>query len=288
VNTILPISFILQLARICQYQASISIANLNAFNYGSIDPTLARLIYMERVGIQNRYNLNPNDPTLISTGNYLFSILKGVQQAALILANQTGSKPVITGPNSQSVNVGANATFTISVTSSTNYTIQWYLGAAPIIGATGLSYTITDAELSQSGGVYSAIVTNSAGSVSSANATLTVTSAEVGHYYYGNTDYSSQLQSSIDDVPYQSTFPITTGQPLSVQFPSGADGPDYIVVKYPSTESIKTTYANAPINNGTIPSIAFDSIVTFGGWRYILSKTGNPFSQNTANPVIFT
>lgn len=286
----LSIPTILSIGKICQYSQSVMIGKNSAFKGGNIDQRLARLIYMERIGIQRAYDLNPNDPTLRSTANYLFSILKGQSVAQKIINDLAQSKPAITGPSNQTVNVGQNAMFTVSITSTLPIlSIQWYdyLGNA-ISGATGTIYTFSNAQLSDSGKTFFVKASNAAGETISGTGTLTVSAAYVADYWFGTTDYSSDLKSGIDSVPFLGTFPITAGQPLSFTWPSGAALNQYIVVRYPVAETTKTQYANAPLNNGIIPSIAYDNVVTIGSYKYIFSRSGNPFSMNTAAPLIFS
>jgi hypothetical protein len=86
--------------------------------------------------------------------------------------------PSITGqPVSQSVTVGATATFTVSATGSTPLTYQWQKNGVNIGGALASSYTTSATTLADNGSTYRCIVTNSFGSVPSSAATLTVTSA---------------------------------------------------------------------------------------------------------------
>lgn len=284
----LTVPNILSLAQYSEYITAARIGSHLALEGADINETWARLIYMERMSVQNRYNLNPSDSTLQGTANYLFSILRYISEAMARKNNLAGGLPVITGPANQSVTVGSTATFSVSVTSSTSVTYQWYVNNVLIPGATSSSYLVTNAQLTQSGGLYSVSATNSAGTVTSNQVTLTVTASLSASYYFGTTDYSSELLANSDVVPYVGTFPITSGQPLSFTWPSGAANNQFIVVRYPSTESVKTTYSNAPLNNGLIPSIAFNAVVTFGGFNYIFSRSGNPFSQNTAAPLIFS
>jgi hypothetical protein len=280
---------ILQLAQICQYQSAVGVGSNIALDGGDIDPSLTRLIYIVRSSIQNRYNLNPSDATLQATSNYLYSLLHNIFSGINIFNKLRGVKPAFTGPSNQSTTVGGSVTFGVSITAGVGpFSYQWYLSGVPIAGATNSTYVISNAQLSQNGNVYSVAVANPAGTVFSNTATLTVTASLSASYYYGTTDYSSQLLSNSDVVPYLGTFPITTGQPLSFTWPSGAANNQFIVVRYPATESVKTSYANAPLNNGIIPGIAFNAVVTFGGFNYIFSRTGNPFSQNTTNPLIFS
>ncbi|HZQ48621.1 MAG TPA: immunoglobulin domain-containing protein, partial [Verrucomicrobiae bacterium] len=85
------------------------------------------------------------------------------------------SLPVITGqPQSQSVAVGSNATFTVSATGG-NLTYQWLFNTGVIGGATASSYTVSNAQ-TNNGGNYSVLVTNTIGSATSSNAFLTVNS----------------------------------------------------------------------------------------------------------------
>lgn len=277
---------ILQIAQVCEYVTVVDSQKNIVFKGGDINQQQARLIYMERLSVQNRYTLNPSDPTLIATGNYLFSLLRNWPFAQNILNNIAGGAPTITNPSNQSVAVGGNATFSVAVTSSSAYTIQWFANGVLIPGATGLSYMVSNAQLASSGTLYNAVASNAAGSVSSLTASLTVTSGLVGYFYQGITDYSTALLASNDDVPYQGTFPITTGQPFTVTFPTpGAT--QYIVVKYPSTEPTKVLATNPPggIDATIIPSLPWD-ITTIGSWKYVFSRTGNPFGLNNVNGEI--
>lgn len=284
----LSISTILKIAQVCEYLSVVNISKNNILTGGDISENQARLIYMERMAVQNRFNLNPSDPTLQGTANYLLSICRQqAAQAQTILNNLADVLPVITGPANQSVSVGATATFSVSVVSSTNVTYQWYLNNVLIPGATTSSYLVNNAQLTQSGGLYSVTVTNTAGPVVSNQATLTVTATLVGFYYQGTTDYSGELLAATDSIPYLGTFPITTGQPLNVTFPNLVST-QYIVVKYPATEPTKTTYLNPPPSgpdSGTIPSISLEG-TSFGGWKYIFSRPGNTFGLNNSTGTV--
>jgi hypothetical protein len=86
-----------------------------------------------------------------------------------------GQPPVITGqPANQTVPVGQTATFTVTATSATAMTYQWYLNGAAISGATSSTYTTPATASADTGAVFTATVTNAAGSVPSTPATLTV------------------------------------------------------------------------------------------------------------------
>lgn len=85
------------------------------------------------------------------------------------------SVPVFTlQPANKSVSVGQTATFTALASGSPSPTFQWMKNGVAIPGATAASYVITSAQAADVGN-YSVRATNSAGSVTSAVAILTVT-----------------------------------------------------------------------------------------------------------------
>ena len=84
------------------------------------------------------------------------------------------SPPSITSqPASTTVNLGATATFTVAA-SGTSLTFQWQRNGTDISGATSASYTTPSTTAADNGATFRVIVTNSAGSVTSNSATLTV------------------------------------------------------------------------------------------------------------------
>jgi streptogramin lyase len=76
-------------------------------------------------------------------------------------------------PQSQTVNAGTSVTFTVAATGSPAPAYQWQIGGASISGATNAALTLTNVQSTVAGG-YTVIVTNTAGSVASDAATLTV------------------------------------------------------------------------------------------------------------------
>lgn len=80
--------------------------------------------------------------------------------------------PVITSqPVNHIVGVGDTVTFAVEASGTPPFTYQWQLSGADIAGATGPSYTMPNAQWNQ-GGYYSVVVSNPAGSVTSAAASL--------------------------------------------------------------------------------------------------------------------
>jgi hypothetical protein len=88
-------------------------------------------------------------------------------------AASSASGPAISlQPASAIIPAGSNSVLSV-VAAGSGLTYQWYLGGAAIADATAATYTATEA------GTYYVVVTSSAGSVTSANAVITVSSAPV-------------------------------------------------------------------------------------------------------------
>jgi hypothetical protein len=82
--------------------------------------------------------------------------------------------PAILGqPQAATVSTGSNALFSVSVTGSTPFAYQWRVDAVDIPDATNASLALFFVQATNSG-LYSVVVTNLAGAVTSSNALLTV------------------------------------------------------------------------------------------------------------------
>lgn len=86
---------------------------------------------------------------------------------------------ITTQPANQTVNVGQTATFTVVATGTPAPTYQWKRNGTDITGATSASYTTPATTANDNGAVYTVVVTNAAGSITSDPATLTVQTANV-------------------------------------------------------------------------------------------------------------
>ena len=92
-----------------------------------------------------------------------------------VTVNAVVVKPSITTqPKSQTVYEGSSVTFDVTATGTDPLSYQWKKDGSNISGATSASYTISSAKTSDAGS-YTVTVSNSAGSVTSSTATLTVT-----------------------------------------------------------------------------------------------------------------
>jgi hypothetical protein len=85
----------------------------------------------------------------------------------------TNAPTITLQPQSQTVNVGSNVTFTVGATGTGPLSYQWEFNSANIAGATNSSLSLLNVQTNNSG-VYGVTVSNPGGTVTSSNATLTV------------------------------------------------------------------------------------------------------------------
>lgn len=86
---------------------------------------------------------------------------------------------IVQPPLSLTVQAGQAATFTVSATGTDPLSYQWQRNGVDIEGATGTSYTVDPTVLADDGAVFRVVVSNVAGSATSDEATLNVTSPPV-------------------------------------------------------------------------------------------------------------
>ena len=96
--------------------------------------------------------------------------------SATLTVTANAMAPSITQPAAQKVTEGQSATFLVTAT-GTSLSYQWRKNGTDIPGATSSSYTTTATSMADSGTVFTVVVSNSAGTVTSNSATLTVSSA---------------------------------------------------------------------------------------------------------------
>lgn len=274
---------ILTIAQVCEYMTVVDIHTKQVFKGGDLNQRQARLIYMERLSVQNRYNLNPSDTTLIQTGNYLFSLLRNWPAALNRINSISGGLPVITNPSDVSITVGQNAVFTVSVTSFASYTVQWYRNGVAISGATGLSYTLTNGQLADSGATFNAIATNAAGNAISLPATLTVTPGLTAQWWFGTDDPFPALSGGSDTLTYQVSETIAHNAAIVIPYPFGAENNQFNVLRYPVTENDKTVWVNTNLNQGVIPDSVMRAILIVNSFKYIISR-----NAMSLDPIITT
>ena len=122
--------------------------------------------------------------------------------AKLTVTSTAVAPSITTQPANQSVASGSTATFSVIATGTAPLTYQWKKGATNIAGATSASYTTPATAQADNGSTFSVVVSNSVGSITSAAATLTVTtvatsSIDVTTYKYDASRSGANLSESV-------------------------------------------------------------------------------------------
>ena len=132
---------------------------------------------------QTASTLNLSDVQQSQAGNYsvIVSNVAGTATSAAavltVVVPVTNTAPqILTSPSSQTVNVGSNATFSVAASGTTPMTYHWLFNGGNMSGQTASTLNLSDVQQSQAGN-YSVIVSNVAGTATSAAATLTVLSS---------------------------------------------------------------------------------------------------------------
>jgi hypothetical protein len=122
---------------------------------------------------------------------------------------------ITTQPTNQTVTAPAPATFTVAAAGNPTPTYQWELGGTAISGATSATYTTPATTMQMSGGLYTCQVTNSAGSVTSSQVTLTVNAAVAGTPALNYTALPAGAF-SYSQGTYIESFRFTSTKPISI------------------------------------------------------------------------
>jgi hypothetical protein len=116
-----------------------------------------------------------------NAGSYRVIVTNTAGMATSSVAVLTVHTPpsITVQPQSQTVIAGSNVTFSVTAAGDATLAYQWAFGGTNVAGATTSAYALTGVT-TNSAGNYSAVVTNSWGTITSSIATLTVTSGPAG------------------------------------------------------------------------------------------------------------
>ncbi len=101
------------------------------------------------------------------------------QSATLTVTTAVVAPSIVAQPANQSVTVGQTATFSVSASATPTPTYQWQKNGGAISGATLSSYTTPATVMADNASQFTVVVSNSAGTMTSNAATLTVTNNAV-------------------------------------------------------------------------------------------------------------
>jgi hypothetical protein len=167
---------------------------------------------------------------------------------------------ILAAPVSISVAAGNAANFAVAVSGTGPLTYQWLKNGAVINGATTAAFTISPVALADAGS-YAVRVTNAQGSVTSAAAALTVTSAP---------------------GPV-ATAPIIAMQPISLAVPPGAGATLAVAVTGTAPFTYQWLRNGEPVAGGTGAMLHFPTVTALDAGQYtvvITNSAGNATSTS--------
>ena len=200
--------------------------------------------------------------------------------AVTLMVNAAAAAPSITTqPVNQTVTVGQTATFTVVATGTAPLSYQWQKNGTAISGATSASYTTAATTSSDNGAQFVVVVSNTAGSVTSNAATLTVNAGAVAPLI------TTQPANQTVTVGQMATFTVvaTGTAPLSYQWQknttaiSGATSASYTT---PATTSADNSAKFVVVVSNTAGSVTSNAAtLTVNSAATAPSITTQPASQ---------
>jgi len=234
------------------------------------------------LSLTNVQNSDAGSYTLVAT-NSAGSATSSAATLTVNAAPPPNSPPSFTTqPVSQTVTAGASVTFSAAAGGNPSPTYQWRKDGANLSGATGVSFTLASAQLSDAGS-YTVVATNSAGTATSSAATLTVNAATVAPAFTTQpTSQSATAGGSVTFTVAASGNPAPTFQwskdgvaisgatsaTLALSNVQAANAGSYVAVATNSagsaTSSAATLTVNAAASAPTITSQPSSQTVTAG------------------------
>jgi len=168
----------------------------------------------------------------------------------------TGTAPAIsTQPVAQSALVGASVSFSVVASGSATLSYQWRKNGSSIAGATAATYTIARVT-SGDAGSYDVVVSNSAGSITSSAAALSVSTA--------------------------SGAPTITTQPVAQSVVAGANVSFSVVASSGSTMSYQWRKDGTAVSGATASSYSLSAVTASDAGRYDVVVTNSSGSTTSS------
>jgi len=190
---------------------------------------------------------------------------------------------ITTQPASQTVTAGQTATFVVVASGTAPLSYQWQKNGANISGATSSGYTTPATTASDNGANFDVVVSNSAGTVTSAPATLTVNPAPVAP------TITTQPTSQTVTAGQAATFSVTANgtAPLAYQWRqngtaiSGATAAGYTT---PATTTANTGEQFTVVVSNSAGSVTSSAAtLTVSAGTYLLSASATSLSFGSVN-----
>jgi PKD repeat protein len=193
---------------------------------------------------------------------------------------------ILSQPTNLTVNASQTAAFTVSATGIPEPSYQWLKNGTNILGATGATLTILNAQAGDAA-TYSVIVSNMTGTVTSSNATLTVIDvAPSVNFTASPTSGTEPLTVTFTDTSVGTT-PISLSWDLGDSTTTNTAGGTSFVHEYgPGTYTVTLTASNS-IGSSTLVSnnLITVSLTAFHAWQLqYFSCTNCPQAAESADP----
>jgi hypothetical protein len=176
--------------------------------------------------------------------------------ATLTVSAASIAPSITTQPASQTVTAGQTASFSVAASGTAPLNYQWSKNGTAISGATSSSYTTPATTSSDNGALFTVVVSNAAGSVTSNSATLTV-NVSSGGTIINVVNYGATGNGSTDDTAAINSAIAALAPGNTLEFPEG-------------------TYLVTSLNPITVSGVTIDGS---SNTAKIISKTtqGGPF-----------
>ncbi len=213
---------------------------------------------------------------------------------ATLTVNAAPVAPAITAqPQNETVTVGQSATFSVTATGTAPLSYQWQKNSLNIASATNSSYTTPATLAGDNGATFDVVITNTAGTVTSATATLTVNAAAVAP------TITVQPQNQTVTSGQSATFGVTAAgtAPLNYQWQmnsaniAGANSQSYTTPVTTTADSgeqfrvvVSNTAGNITSNQATLKVMA----ATGGGIDVVTHHYDNSRSGANTNETVLT
>ena len=200
-------------------------------------------------------------------------------------ANQSSPPVILAQPQSQTADVGSTAVFAASAAGTDPLSYQWRFNGTTITGATDSAYTLSKVQ-SGDAGAYSVVVSNTASSLTSSNAVLTVnvppaiaTQPQDQSVPQGSNALFTVVATGTPLPAYQWRFngadlADATGSALALNNVQVANAGSYSVVISNIAGSVTSSNALLTVSSTNAPRI--ESIANLPDGRFQLQISGGP------------
>jgi uncharacterized repeat protein (TIGR01451 family) len=193
-------------------------------------------------------------------GSYSFVVTNTAGKATSAVAQLTVlAPPALTSqPVDQTIVAGGNVSFQVNATGTSPLVYQWWFNGTNTVGANTNTLTLTNAQTSQAGG-YTVVVTNSAGSVTSTVATLTV-----------------------------GTPPLVTQQPSSLTVTQGQNATFSVVSSGSAPLGYQWRFNGSPLGGSTTSSytVSAATVSNTGGYNVVVNNTYGSVTSSVAQLIV--